>query len=73
MTKSATVSNAMMALALASAAAFGAYFSVQPAFGCAGTNAGGGNCKQSAPAPAHPGGWRIVESVIRGLRGFVLL
>ena len=63
----------MTALAIASAMLFGAYFSATPAFGCAGTNAGGGNCKQAAPGPKLPDRWFLIESVIRGLRGFVLL
>jgi hypothetical protein len=64
----------MTALALASAASFGAYFSAPPAFGCDGTNAGGGNCKQAATGPNLSNEkWFILESVIRGLRGFVRL
>lgn len=69
--KSNRVGRAMTALALASAATFGAYFSAPPAFGCDGTNAGGGNCKQAAPAPNHTERWIIIESVIRGLRGYI--
>ena len=67
------VGRTVIALALASAAVFGALFSATPAFGCAGTNAGGGNCKQSSPGPKHSDGWLIIESVIRGLQGFVVL
>ena len=73
MKKISNLGRVMTALALATAMSFGAYFSATPAFGCAGTNAGGGNCKRTAPGPKQPDRWILIESVIRGLRGFVLL
>lgn len=73
MKRTSILSRAMTAFALASAMSFGAYFSSTPAFGCDGTNAGGGNCKQASPSSSLPDGWLIIESLIRGLRGFVRL
>ncbi len=77
MTTATRLEKAMAAASLALAIAFGIIFSATTAFAgpCDGTNAGAGNCKQAAPAPAPtaPDRWLVIESVIRGLRVVVRL
>lgn len=77
MTSATRIEKAMTAASLAFAIAFGIIFSASTAFAgpCDGTNAGAGNCKQAAPAPAPttPDRWLVVGSVIRGLRVIVRL